>query len=146
MTIAADQPRVSPPLVKLTLATVGATVVATLFGTGVSLAASAATVETGLLAGSATVLGVVFGLVVLAASGPKPPVSFAMVWVAASTVRAGAALGVGVWFYLMFTPEQVAFWGTLLLGAAAALAADVVVVVPRMRASGTDAGSERKHC
>lgn len=146
MTAFADQPAVSLPLPKLAAAVIGAVVASTLLGVAASWLASPEAVKAVVMASGAVLFGVGVGLVPLAAAGPRQVITLSMIWIVSSAVRLAAGVSAGVWLYLLLSPDQNAFWGMMLFGLAAALAADALCVIPVMRAGDRPAASETNGC
>jgi ABC-type tungstate transport system substrate-binding protein len=90
----------------------------------------------------ATLVGLIGGLLVVAMTPEREAFRWAMVQVAASSVRMLATLAVGFGLYKSLEPGKIGLWAPLLLTSLAVLVAEVMVFLPVLRGaeSGARAG------
>lgn len=118
---------------------VGAAVVSTAAG---ALVAGAPGLNAGPLAGGAVAAGTLVGLLFLGLFGARPPVTWAMLIIAGSSLRMGSGLAAAMWMYLTQRPDKAAFWTAFLAASLVLLALEVIVLRPALLA-GTPPESPR---
>lgn len=96
------------------------------------------------LGAGATLAGLIAGLLVVAMTPEREAFRWAVIQVAASSVRMLAALMIGLAMYKSLEVDKLGLWASLLVTSLAVLAAEVMVFLPVLRAAptgGTAGGS-----
>ncbi|MFI4898077.1 MAG: hypothetical protein ACIARR_09645 [Phycisphaerales bacterium JB059] len=137
MTHGATQPAIRMPMQRLICVELLAWLVAGALAVGVVSAMGHA--NGAVMGAGATLVGLIAGLLVVGMTPEREAFRWAMVQVAASSVRMLATLAIGFGLYKSLEPDKIGLWAPLLLTSLAVLAAEVMVFLPVLR--GADAGA-----
>ena len=130
MTSAANQPAISPPVMRVVVVAGLASLATGLIASLAVQLAGAGTFADGLMATGAVLVGVLVGVIPMAAMGPKPIFVIASAVLFGSALRAMSALGLAVAAYMGAVVEGKGFWFVFLVVAFAAMVSEVLAVMP----------------
>lgn len=133
MTSSADQPVIEPPVARVAIAVVGATVCTGLLASLICFLTGSVTLVGGMAATGVVVVGSLVGLVPMIAMGPRPVFSIASAVLFGSFLRMALALALGIAAYLGTTIDGKGFWFVFLAAAFAAMIGEVLAVTPVLR-------------
>ncbi len=138
------QPLIRLPLGRLSVAGAGVAAAAAIcVGAFVRGLSGELVLRDGALAAGAVLGGLAVGIVFLALWGKRSVFTWGALVIGGSTVRLAASTGIAAAIYIAQSPDRLAFWMAFLAGSFAAIAQELAIVMPALRAAAPMPGASQ---